>query len=88
MSPVSACPEVYFQADAVAITSGSNLRALADFGVFRSDPAASARALPYLVCIGEPSAQVAQDLGLAVAAVARTPDANGLAQALRSCLER
>ena len=88
MSPVSACPEEYFHADAVAITSGSNLRALTDFGVFRSDPGAPARALPYLVCIGEPSAQVARELGLAVAAVAKTPDAGGLAEALRSCLTR
>ncbi len=88
MTPVSACPEVYFLSDAVAITSGSNLRALTDFGVFRSDPAASARALPRLVCIGEPSAQVAKALGLSVAAVAKTPDAGGLAAALRSCLER
>lgn len=86
MTPVSACPQDYFQADAVAVTSGSNLRALADFGVFSSDPAASARTLPRLVCIGEPSAQVARDLGLAVAAVAQTPDASGLAEALRSCL--
>lgn len=86
MSPVSTCPEVYFRADAVAVTSGSNLRALTDFGVFRSDPAASARTLPRLVCIGQPSAQVARDLGLAIAAVAKTPDASGLAQALRSCL--
>lgn len=86
MSPVSTCPNEYFHADAVAVTSGSNLRALADFGVFSSDPAASARTLPRLVCIGEPSAQVARDLGLAIAAVAKTPDASGLAQALRSCL--
>ena len=88
MTRVSACPEVYFLSDAVAVTSGSNLRTLTDFGVFRSDPAASARVLPHLVCIGEPSAQVAKDFGLAVAAVAKTPDAGGLAAALRSCLER
>ena len=86
MTPVSACPEVYFQADAVAVTSGSNLRTLADFGIFSSCPTPSARALPHLVCIGEPSAQVAADLGLKVCAVAKTADANGLAQALRSCL--
>lgn len=86
MAPVSACPEEYFRADAVAVTSGSNLRALVDFGVFSS--AACARALPHLICIGEPSAQVARDLGLAVSAVAQTPDAGGLAAALRSCLER
>ena len=86
MSPVSTCPEVYFRSDAVAVTAGSNLRALADFGVFSSDAAAPARALPYLVCIGEPSAQVARELGLTVAAVAKTPDAGGLAEALRSCL--
>lgn len=87
MAPVSTCPEEYFRADAVAVTSGSNLRALADFGVFshRENPA---RALPHLICIGEPSAQVARDLGLAVAAVAKTPDADGLAAALRSYLER
>lgn len=88
MSPVPACPEEYFRADAVAVTSGSNLRALVDFGVFSSDTAGSARTLPRLVCIGEPSAQVARDLGLAVAAVAKTPDAGGLAEALRSCLTR
>lgn len=87
MAPVSACPQDYFQADAVAVTSGSNLRALTDFGVFSSDATDPVRSLPRLVCIGEPSAQVAQDLGLAVAAVARTPDASGLAQALRSCFE-
>lgn len=86
MTPVCECPEVYFRADAVAVTSGSNLRALADFGVFRSHPEKPARTLPHLVCIGEPSAQVAAQLGLEVAAVARTPDASGLAQALRSCL--
>ena len=87
MSPVSSCPEEYFQADAVAVTAGSNLRVLADFGVFshRKNPV---RALPHLVCIGEPSAQVARELGLAVAAVAKTPDAGGLAEALRSCLTR
>ncbi|WP_308516038.1 uroporphyrinogen-III synthase [uncultured Varibaculum sp.] len=88
MAPVSACPEEYFRADAVAVTSGSNLRALADFGVFSSDFADPAHALPRLVCIGEPSAQVAKDLELSVAAVAKTPDAGGLAAALRSCLER
>ncbi len=87
MSPVSACPEVYFLSDAVAITSGSNLHALADFGVFSSDAADPVRSLPHLVCIGEPSAQVAKDLGLSVAAVAKTPDAGGLAQALLSCFE-
>lgn len=87
MAPVSTCPEEYFRADAVVVTSGSNLRALADFGVFSSDAADPAHPLPHLVCIGEPSAQVARDLGLAVAAVAKTPDASGLAQALRSCLE-
>ena len=86
MAPVSACPEEYFRADAVAVTSGSNLRALVDFGVFSS--AVAARALPHLICIGEPSARVAKDLGLAVAAVAKTPDAGGLAEALRSCLTR
>ena len=86
MTPVGACPEVYFHADAVAVTSGSNLRALADFGIFSSCPTPSARALPHLVCIGKPSAQVAAQLGLEVAAVARTPDASGLAQALHSCL--
>ncbi|WP_288766781.1 uroporphyrinogen-III synthase, partial [uncultured Varibaculum sp.] len=87
MAPVSACPEEYFHADAVAVTAGSNLRVLTDFGVFshRENPA---RALPHLICIGEPSAQVARELGLAVAAVAKTPDADGLAAALRSCLER
>lgn len=85
MTPVSTCPEEYFRADAVAVTSGSNLRALADFGVFshRENPA---RTLPRLICIGEPSAQVAKDLGLKVCGVASTPDASGLAQALRSCL--
>ncbi|WP_288291772.1 uroporphyrinogen-III synthase [uncultured Varibaculum sp.] len=88
MAPVSTCPEEYFRADAVAVTSGSNLRVLTDFGVFSSAAAAAARALPHLVCIGEPSAQVARDLGLAVAAVAKTPDAGGLAEALRSCFER
>ena len=88
MAPVSTCPEEYFRADAVAVTSGSNLRVLADFGVFSSDFADLARALPHLICIGEPSAQVARELGLAVAAVAKTPDADGLAAALRSCLER
>ncbi|WP_296773150.1 hypothetical protein, partial [Varibaculum sp.] len=45
----------------------------------------SARALPRLICIGEPSAQVAAELGLKVAAVAKTPDAAGLAQAISSC---
>lgn len=88
MTPVSTCPEEYFRADAVAVTSGSNLRALVDFGVFSSDTAGSARTLPRLVCIGEPSAQVAKDLGLKVCGVASTPDASGLAQALHSCLER
>ena len=87
MSPVSACPEEYFRADAVVVTSGSNLRALADFGVFSSDPAVPSRSLPKLICIGKPSAQVAQDLGLAIAAVAKTPDAKGLADAVRSCLK-
>lgn len=86
MAPVSTCPEEYFHADAVAVTSGSNLRALTDFGVFSS--AATDPTRPHLVCIGEPSAQVARELGLAVAAVAKTPDADGLAAALRSCLER
>lgn len=85
MTPVSTCPEEYFRADAVAVTSGSNLRALADFGIFSSCPTPSARALPRLVCIGEPSAQVAAQLGLEVAAVAKTPDAVGLAQAISSC---
>lgn len=85
MTPVSACPEEYFHADAVAVTSGSNLRALADFGIFSSCPTPSARALPRLVCIGEPSAQVAAKLGLKVTAVAKTPDAVGLAQAISSC---
>ena len=86
MTPVGECPEVYFHADAVAVTSGSNLRTLADFGIFSSCPTPSARALPRLVCIGKPSAQVAAQLGLEVAAVAPTPDASGLVQALRSCL--
>ena len=86
MTPVSACPEEYFHADAVAVTSGSNLRALADFGIFSSCPTPSARVLPRLICIGEPSAQVAADLGLKVCAVAKTADASGLARALRSCL--
>lgn len=85
MTPVSACPEEYFHADAVAVTSGSNLRALADFGIFSSCPTPSARTLPRLICIGEPSAQVAAQLGLEVAAVAKTPDAAGLAQAISSC---
>lgn len=85
MTPVSSCPEVYFHADAVAVTAGSNLRALADFGIFSSCPTPSAPALPRLVCIGEPSAQVAAELGLKVAAVAKTPDAAGLAQAISSC---
>ncbi|WP_122819556.1 uroporphyrinogen-III synthase [Varibaculum vaginae] len=86
MAPVSACPEEYFHADAVAVTAGSNLRALTDFGIFprRKDPA---RSLPYLVCIGEPSAQVAHNLGLKVDALAPTPDAAGLAEALRTCLK-
>lgn len=86
MTPVGECPEVYFHADAVAVTAGSNLRALADFGVFRSHPEKPACTLPHLVCIGKPSAQVAADLGLKVCAVAKTADASGLAQALRSCL--
>lgn len=85
MTPVSSCPEVYFRADAVAVTAGSNLRALADFGIFSSCPTPSAPAPPRLVCIGEPSAQVAAELGLKVAAVAKTPDAAGLAQAISSC---
>lgn len=85
MTPVSTCPEEYFRADAVAVTSGSNLRALADFGIFSSCSPPSARALPRLICIGEPSAQVAAQLGLKVAAVAKTPDAAGLAQAISSC---
>lgn len=85
MTPVSSCPEVYFHADAVAVTAGSNLRALADFGIFSSCPTPSTPALPRLVCIGEPSAQVAAELGLKVAAVAKTPDAAGLAQAISSC---
>ena len=85
MTPVSACPEEYFHADAVAVTSGSNLRALADFGIFSSCPTPSARVLPRLICIGEPSAQVAAQLGLEVTAVAKTPDAAGLAQAISSC---
>ena len=86
MTPVSSCPEVYFHADAVAVTAGSNLRALADFGVFSSHPEKPACALPHLVCIGKPSAKVATDLGLKVCAVAKTADASGLADALRSCL--
>lgn len=86
MTPVGECPEVYFRADAVAVTAGSNLRALADFGVFSSPPEKPACTLPHLVCIGKPSAQVAADLGLKVCAVAKTADASGLAQALRSCL--
>lgn len=86
MTPVSSCPEVYFHSDAVAVTSGSNLRTLADFGVFSSPPEKPACTLPHLVCIGKPSAQVAADLGLKVCAVAKTADASGLAQALRSCL--
>lgn len=86
MTPVSSCPEVYFHADAVAVTAGSNLRALADFGVFSSRPEKAAYALPHLVCIGKPSAKVATDLGLKVCAVAKTADASGLARALRSCL--
>lgn len=86
MTPVCECPEEYFRADAVAVTSGSNLRALADFGVFSPCTPPSAHALPRLVCIGKPSAQVAADLGLKVCAVAKTADASGLAQALRSCL--
>lgn len=86
MTPVSSCPEVYFHADAVAVTAGSNLRALADFGVFSSRPEKAAYALPRLVCIGQPSAQVAADLGLKVCAVAKTANASGLARALRSCL--
>lgn len=85
MTPVSTCPEEYFRADAVAVTSGSNLRALADFGIFSSCSPPSARALPRLICIGEPSAQVAAQLGLKVAAVAKTPDAAELAQAIGSC---
>lgn len=85
MTPVSSCPEVYFRADAVAVTSGSNLHALADFGIFSSCPKPSAPAPPRLICIGEPSAQVAAELGLKVAAVAKTPDAAGLAQAISSC---
>lgn len=85
MTPVSSCPEVYFRADAVAVTAGSNLRALADFGIFSSCPTPSAPAPPRLICIGEPSAQVAAELGLKVAAVAKTPDAAGLAQAISSC---
>lgn len=87
MTPVSSCPEEYFHSDAVAVTSGSNLRALADFGVFSSDVANSSRTLPRLVCIGEPSAQVARDLGLRVCGVAPTPDAKGLADAIRTCLK-
>lgn len=86
MTPVGECPEVYSHADAVAVTAGSNLRALTDFGVFRSHPEKPACTLPHLVCIGKPSAQVAADLGLKVCAVAKTADASGLAQALRSCL--
>lgn len=86
MTPVSTCPEVYFHADAVAVTAGSNLRTLADFGIFSSCPEKAACTLPRLICIGEPSAQVAAQLGLEVAAVAPTPDASGLARALRSCL--
>ena len=86
MTPVSSCPEVYFHSDAVAVTAGSNLRTLADFGVFSSPPEKPACTLPHLVCIGKPSAQVAADLGLKVCAVAKTADARGLAQALRSCL--
>ena len=85
MTPVSTCPEEYFRADAVVVTSGSNLRALADFGIFSSCSPPSARALPRLICIGEPSAQVAAQLGLKVAAVAKTPDAAELAQAISSC---
>lgn len=85
MTPVSSCPEVYFRADAVAVTSGSNLHALADFGIFSSCPTPSAPAPPRLICIGEPSALVAAELGLKVAAVAKTPDAAGLAQAISSC---
>lgn len=85
MTPVSTCPEEYFRADAVAVTSGSNLRALADFGIFSSCSPPSARALPRLICIGKPSAQVAAQLGLKVAAVAKTPDAAELAQAISSC---
>ena len=85
MTPVCECPEVYFRAAAVAVTSGSNLRALADFGIFSSYPTPSAPAQPRLICIGEPSAQVAAELGLKVAAVAKTPDAAGLAQAISSC---
>lgn len=85
MTPVGECPEVYFHADAVAVTAGSNLHALADFGIFSSCPTPSARVLPRLICIGEPSAQVAKELGLEVAAVAKTPDAAGLAQAISSC---
>lgn len=85
MTPVSSCPEVYFRADAVAVTAGSNLRALADFGIFSSCPTPSAPAPPRLICIGEPSALVAAELGLKVAAVAKTPDAAGLAQAISSC---
>lgn len=86
MTPVGECPKVYFHADAVAVTAGSNLRALADFRVFSSPPEKPACTLPHLVCIGKPSAQVAADLGLKVCAVAKTADASGLAQALRSCL--
>lgn len=87
MAPVSTCPEEYFRADAVAVTSGSNLRVLTDFGVFSAEPAGSTRSLPRLVCIGEPSAQVARDLGLRVCGVAPTPDAKGLADAIRACLK-
>ena len=63
--------------DAVVVTAGSTARA-AVAGCGLPGPGA--------VCIGEPSAAACRHLGLAVLAVASTPDAGGLVDALLAAL--
>lgn len=79
------------EVDAIVLASGSAARATAGAvreALAQEAPARSgtarplAAALPPLVCIGRTTADAVEALGLAPAAVARTPDAAGLAEAL------
>ncbi len=75
--PVAALPCAYRNADCVIVTSGSAGRALAGFlnSEFRA---------PGVIALGAQTARDCTDAGLHVAALADTPDAAGIARALRS----
>lgn len=73
--PITPVPQVYHtHPDVVVALAGSAVRAVAD--VIKADPSIR------LVTIGRPSADVARQCGITPAAVARTPDARGLADAI------